>query len=163
MRNTIVFFFFFFFTIKCFGQQNEFKMYNNGLMYSELTMSNLKNISDSLNLKYILCDIDYSYYSNKQTVGHYVTLDSGDIKSAKADLDNAISLENFILKYPQAKVIKNILVIQFEHTKSDGKTYVDFDEISVGEGWNHSIENILKQDVLADYKNKWVFIKDNSI
>ena len=159
MRNSLVLFLFFF-VINCFGQYNEFKMYKNGLMYSEITMSNLKNISDSLNLKYLQCEIDHTYYSKKQTVGHYVSMDSGDLKSTKADMDNSISLEDFVSKYPQAKVIKDLLIIQFEYTKDDGKTYVDFDEIAIGKRWNHSIENILKKDVLPEYTKKWLYEKN---
>jgi len=50
----------------CYGQNNEFQMYSNGLIYDESTMNRLGVIVDSLNIRFRSCDLSHPYYSYPQ-------------------------------------------------------------------------------------------------
>jgi hypothetical protein len=54
-----------------YGQEGEFKIHNNGLIYDDVTMARLGAIVDSLNLKFRSCDLSKDgetafYFSNLQ-------------------------------------------------------------------------------------------------
>jgi len=96
--------------------QSEFETYKNGLIYSEETMLKLEHIVDSLNLKCKFCDINKSYYSKQQTIGHKINLEKEDVQKAKKDIKNNISFDEFVLKYSKAEIKKNVLIVKFNYT-----------------------------------------------
>ena len=156
MRNVIIFCFIIFCT-RAFCQGGEFKIYDNGLIYSEATMASLKQVADSLNLKYLQCDIDYQYSSMMQTKGHYIEVRSVDLKAVKMDLSNNITFEDFIKKYPSALVKKDLLIVQFEYLGANNIEYVDFESIAI-DGYNSSsVDKIRKTDKLLKGGKSWVF------
>ena len=137
--------------------QNEFKTYSNNLIYSTKTMKKLEHIVDSLNLKYKVCDYNKVFRSKYQTVGHFIKLDTSDVKQAKKDMENNISFEDFVLKYPNARIKKNILIVKFKYTDYEEKEVTEFSEISLsGNGYEILQEN---KDNLYNksFKNTWQF------
>ncbi len=54
MRKRIIFILLVFTGQLLFGQSGEFKIYKNGLIYEESTMNSLKQIVDSLNLRFVI-------------------------------------------------------------------------------------------------------------
>jgi hypothetical protein len=88
-----------FFTILACGQDGEFMIYPNGLIYSEQTMTKLSHIVDSLNLKFKTCDFDKIFYAKSQTVGHLVKLNTGDIKEAMKDMENQMPFDSFLFSH----------------------------------------------------------------
>ena len=138
--------------------QKEFTTYDNGLIYSEHTMGKLKHIVDSLNLKYKVCDINRVFQSKCQTMGHFVELDTLDIQQAKTDLKNNISFEDFVAKYPHAKIKENILIVKFQYTNYQKKEIVEFSEINVNTGSGFEIQRDNKKG-FGD-KNSWLFEYD---
>ena len=86
------------FSIEVFSQNEEFDVHPNGLIYSEHTMLQLGKIVDSLNLKYKKCEINKTYYSSKQTIGHAFSLDTGDIKAALVDIKQNMPFDEFLEK-----------------------------------------------------------------
>jgi len=155
MRNLIVIFLFVFIG-NTFSQYNEFKVYDNGLIYSEETMASLKTIADSLNLRYLKCNIDYNYSSLNQGMGHHMKLRDGDLKSAKIDIKNGINFEDFVAKYPKAKVKKDLLIVQYEEVDKNGKPYSDFNEIGLDRSWSQSIEELYDFKNTGKKKNLWI-------
>lgn len=143
-----------FFTISAFSQNIEFKTYSNGLIYSEQTMSNLRHTVDSLNLQFKSCDLDVNFYAKYQTLGHLVELDSGDIESAKLDIEKNIPFEEFCAKYPQAKVEKNILIIRSKYTNSLNKELVRFEHFDLQSDYGFSVES---EDPQQNLKGKWLY------
>lgn len=138
--------------------QSEFTTYDNGLIYSEHTMGKLKHIVDSLNLKYKVCDITRMYQSKCQTIGHFVELDTLDIKQARKDLQNNLSFTDFITKYPHAKIKENILIVKFEYTNYQNKEIVEYSEINVNTGGGFEIQRNNKKEVSDKaLKNTWLF------
>lgn len=83
----------------CTGKAQEFTVHDNGLIYPDTTVGQLKHIVDSLNLKFKACDLSRIYYSLKQARGHYVYLNYGKVADAAKDMDRNIALEHFRAKY----------------------------------------------------------------
>lgn len=146
-----------FLTISVYCQYREFKTYPNGLIYSEQTMSKLSHIVDSLNLKFKTCDFDKAFYSKQQALGHLVELDTGDIKSAKEDLEQNISFEDFCLKYPNPKIKKNILIIKSKYTTYDNKEIVRVEHFDLENDHGFSIKTEDLSLYEEDLKAKWLF------
>lgn len=140
-----------------FGQ-TEFETHENGLIYTKSTMSKLGKIVDSLNLKYKTCDLNKTFYSKSQTIGHIITLDNSNCKAAQKDLDNNISLEDFLKKYPDARVEKEVLVVKSRYEDYDGKEKIDFSEIDPNGGYGFEIVIPFKENFFnKDFKNTWLY------
>ena len=157
MRNLITLVAGLFLTISVYSQEGEFKVYSNGLIYSEQTMTKLSHIVDSLNLKFKTCDFDKSYYSIQQSIGHLVKLDAGDIKSAKKDLEQNISFEDFGSKYPDAKIEKNVLIIRMKYTNYEDKEIVRIQHFDLKSDYGFDIESEDLRLYKKDVKNSWLF------
>lgn len=141
-----------------FGQENEFKVYKNGLIYSEEAMSKLGYIADSLNLKFKTCDLNQKFYAANQTIGCIVTLDTGNIKQAKQDIESHINIEEFIKKYPHAKVEKNKLIIKRKYKNYRNKEKVEFEEFDLKNDYGFSIESEDLKLYNKEMKNTWLVV-----
>jgi len=141
-----------------FGQENEFKVYKNGLIYSEEAMSKLGYIVDSLNLKFKTCDLNQKFYAANQTIGCIVTLDTGNIKQAKQDIESHINIEEFIKKYPHAKVEKNKLIIKRKYKNYRNKEKVEFEEFDLKNDYGFSIESEDLKLYNKEMKNTWLVV-----
>lgn len=118
--------------INSFSQ--EFEVHDNGLIYNEETMSQLKYIVDSLNLKFYTCDLGKTYLSKSQAMGHYIEMEDGQTWSAWQDIKDGISFDEFVNKFPEAKIVKDIPVVRFKYKKYDGSTVVKFNNVSLSYG-----------------------------
>jgi hypothetical protein len=112
-------------------QSQEFTTYDNGLIYNKSTMSKLAHIVDSLNLQYKYCDLNKTYYGKKQAIGHMVQLGKGAVIEAKKDIENGISFDAFVKKYPSAKTRKNELIISKTYTRNDTVTSINFSRVNL--------------------------------
>ena len=138
--------------------QTEFKTFENGLIYSKKTMDKLEHIVDSLNLKYKVCDFNKVFNSKLQTVGHIIRLDTNDVKQAKKDIENNTSFENFILKYPNAEIEKNVLVVKYKYKNYKEKEVVEFKEIDLNSSYGFEISQDNQNDLYnKSLKNTWIF------
>ncbi|WP_298425062.1 hypothetical protein [uncultured Kordia sp.] len=145
-------------SIPAFGQSGEFTTHENGLIYSKVTMSKLSHIVDSLNLQYKYCDLNKVYLAKNQTVAHIIELTTGDMKSAKKDLENQMDFDLFLKKHPQATVKKNVLVVQYQYTDYDEKDVIDFREISLNTDNEFSIRKTKKLEQYKTLKEKsWLY------
>jgi hypothetical protein len=140
------------------AQESEFVAHSNGLIYSETTMSKLTSIVDSLNLKYLSCELNKTYLGKAQTVGHSIKLEQGNISEVIIDLENNISYENFKEKYAKAEIMENVLVVRFQYQNYKGKDIIEFSEIDVGDGYGMEI-SFDKQldDYKEDLKSPWIY------
>lgn len=144
------------FTMSAYCQEGEFKVYPNGLIYSEQTMGKLSHIVDSLNLKYKNCNFNTTFYSNYQVIGHIVEVEKGLIKEAKKDMENQISLDDFLKKYPKATIERNVLIIKSKYKNYKKQDVVKFEEFNLksGYGFNISTEDVSLYQ--KDFSNKWL-------
>ena len=92
MKNTITLFAGLIFSLSAFCQVGEFKVYPNGLIYSEQTMGKLSHIVDSLNLKYKNCHFNTIFYSKSQTIGHIVKVNKSSIAQAMKDMERIVNV-----------------------------------------------------------------------
>jgi len=146
-----------FLSFQLYGQA-EFETYKNGLIYSEKTMSKLEHIVDSLNLKYKTCDFNRVFKSKMQTVGHIIRLDTNDVKQAKTDIENNISLEDFLLKYPNSEIQRNVLIIKYKFKNYEEKEVVEFSEIDLNSDYGFKINQDNQNDLYEkSLKNSWLF------
>ena len=141
------------------AQNTEFKVYDNGLIYSENSVSKLKHIVDSLNLKFKVCEFNKTFLSHAQTKANLIKLEKTDVIKAKKDLENNISYSEFKAKYPKANFEENLVVLKSSYTNYRDVESVEFSSLQLG---NSESERIVttKKDI-DSYKNnlkgKWVF------
>ncbi len=116
---------------------SEFKTYNNGLIYSDVTMNQLTYIVDSLNLKFKRCELNRVYYAVSQGIGNHVSMENGNIKEALADINNNINFEEFVKKYKEAEVDYKMLILKSRYkdyydkkwiVEFSGQTLIDYGE-----------------------------------
>lgn len=145
------------FTITAYCQGGEFKVYPNGLIYSEQTMGKLTHIVDSLNLKFKTCNFNTVFYSKSQTIGHIVKVDKGSIKEAKKDMENQISFDNFRKKYPKAAIQRNVLILKSKYKNYKKQDIVEIEHFDLKSDYGFSIESEDVSLYQKDFSNKWLF------
>ncbi|HET6228256.1 MAG TPA: hypothetical protein VFF27_18390, partial [Bacteroidia bacterium] len=123
MKRTLIIFFLFF-TLTTLAQYTEFGKSSNGLIYPDTTIKQLKFIVDSLNLKFRVCELNRSYKSKLQAKANYVGISGAASKRAKKDMQKNISFNDFIKKYTEAEIDRELLVVKFKY-----KNYSNEDEV----------------------------------
>jgi flagellar biosynthesis regulator FlaF len=157
MRKSIVLLMLF---VCVISYSQEFKVYDNGLIYSEATVGKLKHIVDSLNLKFKSCE-PKQFNVLKQCKAIFVSLSKRNVKEAKKDIENNLSFDEFVKKYPKAVVRRDNLVIGHENfDKEENKKRFILQSVELGD--YADFEFYLNQaDYVKKYngifKNKWVF------
>jgi len=135
------------------------KIYPNGYIYSESTMNKLTDIVDSLNLKYETSNFDQTFYSKEQMIGHFIKLNTGDIKAVRRDMESQISFKDFVKKYPDASINKNILIVKsIEKNYYSGEEFLSFIEFGKRQGYR-----ITKQDESIRLQKEGVNPRNQSI
>lgn len=102
-------------SIICFSRPliaQEFEVFPNGLIYSDQTMMQLQQIVDSLNLKFRVCDLDRSYRAKMQARAVRVELEGDNLEKPLRDLSDQMRLDEFLQKYPEAKVQRDLLAVR---------------------------------------------------
>ncbi|MFN7676490.1 hypothetical protein [Flavobacterium sp.] len=138
------------------AQNPEFKQYDNGLIYSDVAMGKLKHIVDSLNLKFKVCDVNKKFYSNRQTIAHHISLEVKQVKEAKADIDMNISFDEFVKKYPKAKVVEKLVLIATTYKNYRDENELEFFNMELSENSNFSLsfENKNESEVIH---GNWIY------
>jgi hypothetical protein len=140
-----------------FVQAQEFKKNSNGLIYGEETVSQLKFIVDSLNLKFRTCELHKTYLSKAHARAHYVSLEEGNIKEARKDLEQQMPLEEFLKRYPKATVDKDLLVVRSTYTDYNGQKVLEFSSVPFNDkgGYNIRFEEGSPQ-YESQIKGRWI-------
>lgn len=111
-------------SIFTFGQI-EFPNHSNGLIYNNTTINQLQTRVNSLHLKFDNTT-PKTYSSRPQAKGHYFTLKRGNFTKAKKDLEKGISFDDFLKKYPEVEVERNLLVVQSKGKNLQGEPILTF-------------------------------------
>lgn len=142
-------------TIATSAQRGEFEIHSNGLIYSEETMNKLTIIVDSLNQEFKSCDFNTVFTSLPQTIGFKIEMSEGNLRAAAKDMKKQISLADFIVKYPEAKVDSNVLLLKYKETNEKGAELVELHQVNL-RGYSG---NSITTDAFSyadDFTNKWV-------
>lgn len=102
--------------VSAFGHAQEFKVYDNGLIYDNQTMARLGKIVDSLNIRFRNCDLAHPYYSLSQGFATQVSVPHAKALDA---IQRDISLENYLRLYPQQTTKK--WIVRYRYTNYKGK------------------------------------------
>lgn len=121
------------------GQSGEFEIQENGLIYSSSTMNSLKGIVDSLNLKFLTCENEKTFYSKYQNLGHRISITGKEARNVKADMEHNISFKDLIQKYPDIEVDTDNLVVIFNYQNYKDEPIVEFSEIGLDGDNGYSI------------------------
>lgn len=139
------------------AQNSEFKLNDNGLIYSESAMSKLKHIVDSLHLKFKVCDMNKKYYSNRQTIANYISLKGKKVKESIIDIEKNISFDEFVKKYPKVEVVEKLVVIASSYKNYRDQNELHFFNLELSENnyYSLSFENKKESEVIH---GNWMFI-----
>jgi hypothetical protein len=99
--------------------RGEFADQPNGLMYADSSMKKLSHMVDSLNLRFKVCDLSRTYYSNVQgTLWRVEFQDSADdLRALREDLDDNKPLDELLKKYKSrlSHVDTNLFAIEIPY------------------------------------------------
>ncbi|MFN3530145.1 MAG: hypothetical protein ACK417_09535 [Bacteroidia bacterium] len=140
------------------AQSSEFKLYANGLIYSETAMVRLRHVVDSLNIKFRSCEINPHYLSIAQAKGHHVQLKAGNMEQAMKDMDSQQDFEVFLAKYPKVIIKRDELFIK-SVIEQEGKVQelqVQHFDLSGGYGSRWRSESSSEVERLG--AGRWVYI-----
>ncbi len=166
MKNLLFVFLLFFYVTSVFSQDfedkptSEFGNSKEELIYSKQTISQLKYIVDSLNLKYAICDLNKTYLSNYQAKTNFVTVQRGNFDKMRQDMDSNISYSDFIKKYATKEQGKNALLVKYSYKDYQDNDRVKFATMGLGEEQTNSIvfEEELENYEGENLKNrKWIY------
>jgi hypothetical protein len=163
IKLTRIFIFGILFVNQVFSQNGEFKVYPNGLIYSEQAMSKLGKVVDSLNLKFKRCDLNKTFYAQHQVIGHLVRLDTGNIEAAKIDMERNMPFDVFCKKYPNAKIEKNVLIRRLKYMNYYNQQVIEIEHFDLDSDYGFSISSKDLTWYEKDFKGKWLFDNDNRI
>jgi hypothetical protein len=123
-----------------YSQFVEFKVHENGLIYSPTTMSQLEHIVDSLNLKFKSCDLSKQFYSQPQAIAHLISSKKNAAEISN-DMKNNLPFDELLIKYPDLSIKKNRLILKRIENGKDGKT-LHFSKVALNFGYNFGFNNI---------------------
>ncbi|MBL0736934.1 hypothetical protein JI750_08580 [Flavobacterium sp. GN10] len=141
------------------AQSTEFKIYDNGLIYSESSVSKLKHIVDSLNLKFKVCEFNKTFRSYGQAKANFVEVQKADVIEAKKDLEKGISYSDFKAKYDKALFDENLIILKSNQTNYKNEEQVEFSSLPLGEKDEQNITRNKKEidSYNNNFREKWVF------
>jgi hypothetical protein len=93
----------------CSISQDEFES-DSPYMYDSKTIVQLKSIVDSLNLKFMQCDLDREFRSKRQAHGWQVSLKGNRSKELEKALKNSPSIDEVKKAFPKATFTKSVFV-----------------------------------------------------
>lgn len=138
--------------------QSEFQQRENGLIYTDAAISQLKKIVDSVNLKFKICNDAKIYLSKQQSKAHYILLKGASAKSAKIDIEAGIEFSAFVKKHHKAEIENDLLIVRSFGKSYQGTVQVEFLSLELAGKYGHQFyftkELEKYQSPLA---GKWVF------
>lgn len=132
----------------------EFKIHNNGLIYSDTTMEKLKTIVEDLNLKFKNCEINKTYYSLSHSIAYVITIKGKKVKEAQNDIDNSISYDDFVTKYKNDLKQRKDIILRYKDVNYQDEEYVGFTS-TLGRtelSFSNRVDLFTKK-----LKNKWLY------
>ncbi len=140
-----------------YGQDNEFKIYSNGLIYDESTMNRLGTIVDSLNIRFRTCDLSHPYYSYAQGMATWIDIPN---KGARKLIEEGVTLEVYSKKYPQSIKQAKLWVMKTRYEDYQDVKYIEYSGLPYG--WSREPSIQLKNKKVNDKTSGWVVDDDGT-
>ena len=140
-----------------FGSPGEFGLYENGLIYSDTTINQLKRVVDSLNLKHAVCVNNPKYYSKLQSTGYVITSSLSE-KKLREILTKDPSLENLkkIEENLEIGDLQVFVVSEYQNYRKENIKSIDGYDL---EGQHATVRFVDSE--ISSLQN-WVFYPENS-
>lgn len=151
MKNLFLVFVFFVLTSTMFAQKNEFPRHENGLIYSDSTMSYLAHLIDSLNLKYKNCDLNKKYFSNATAKCHRFEIQALDLDGFYKQVQNGASYDELKQKYPEAFLDEELLLYKYNTTGYKGDKQVAYKTLPLSKSQNSGEYSITTENDTSSY------------
>lgn len=119
------------------GVSQEFREYENGLIYSPATIEQLSFIADSMDSHFASCDFSKTYYSKYQATGISFSLTGDSAIFLYEGLQNGMSLEEGLTTFPGIKTRKDVHLIFYEHKNWEGEEQIRIDRLTLTNGTTH--------------------------
>lgn len=130
----------------------EFKVFDNGLIYSSEAMDKLSSIVGDKNDEFRQCELNKKFKSIYQTKGIYFKINNSNRVALKKELLGNIPLENFLKKYTTQKNKKFRLITKRQFINRKEETIIRIKEEPDG----NSIDIKFSELETSFFKN-WIF------
>lgn len=158
MKKLTFLFFLVFLGTSSIAQISEFKIHSNGLIYNKRTVEKLHHIVDSLNVKFVSCDLTRDYNSKYQTIGNSVLIKGQkSSKNAINQLKQGISWDEFVRKF-SPKIDTGLLIVKYEYQNYNDDLIVDYSSIQLADDFDYEI-SFRKDEENSHLNGNWVFAK----
>ncbi len=140
-----------------YGQQTEFPVYDNGLIYSEASMKKLGTIVDSLNIRFRACDLTHPYYSFAQGMATQVKVRN---KEALKLIESGVSLEAYQQRYP-GSIEEKIWITKSRYRDYKDQASIEYSGLPYG--WSSEPSISLKDTRQHDKTTGWIVNRDHTM
>jgi hypothetical protein len=143
----------------CSQSYGEFKVHENGLIYSPAAVGKLKHIVDSLNLKFKVCDFSKRFQSMPQAHGYYVTIEGTRCKEALADMKAGMAPETLKQKYA-TETFAQLPLHEYRYTNYKRKTMITWQMLDLERNDQYGLELPLanyQSQFTEPLTQKWVY------
>lgn len=139
-----------------YGQHSEFQVYENGLIYSEVTMNKLGLIVDSLNLKFKTCDLSHPYYSLAQGMATRVKVRN---KEALRMMESGTSLDEYRNRFP-GSIQEELWITKSYYRDYKNNRFIEYSGLPFG--WGNETSITVKHNRENNKNSGWVVNRDQT-
>lgn len=141
-----------------YGQNTEFQVFSNGLIYDDQTMNRLGVIVDSLNVRFRTCDLSHPYFSYPQGMATLVEVPN---KTARKLILSGVSLDEYKSRFPGKINKEQLWITKSSYKTDDGDRFLIYEALPHGGGNRPSMH--VKYNKANDKNSGWVVEKDSDI
>ncbi len=141
------------------AQSGEFKVYPNGLIYSEQTMASLHRIVDSLNILHRACSTRTEYRAMESGWAHYISVEGDGAAIALADMKQGMPYEAFLKKHTLTNRDTGLRpVVRYRSTNYKDEETVAVQALALrNDEYEPSLEWPAKEAVAGTATRRWLF------
>ncbi len=99
---------------------SDIHLHSNGLIYSDQVIKNIREMVNNFNEEFKVTPLHKSYQSKTQAIGHYFAIKGTKAYQVVKDLEQNLSFNKLLLKYPEMQIERNLFVLKYSyHIESD--------------------------------------------
>ncbi len=133
---------------------NEFTRHQNGFIYPDSTINQLKFIVDSFSIKFRNCTVNQSYFSLPHSKAHFISVQGKQSRIVKKLLEKGLPYDSVFKAVKDMIVKEDLVVVKSSYSNYEGKQYINYFSLPSERSRDLSIENYKAP---TDGKGRWVF------